>query len=70
LGLLNDFVIRMASNHDPNVGTSPAWPPYSPQTRLLYTFGSDPALENTVTEDNYREGQLDYLSNLSLRYPL
>ena len=70
MGLLNDFVIRMAVNHDPNNASSPDWPQYSPNTRLLYEFGSNPDIEDTIVEDDFREAQIAYLSNLSLIYPL
>ena len=64
---MDDFVIRMAVNHDPNNGNL-FWPQYTTQQPALYTFSE--FAEDSITQDTYRAGAMKYVMNLSLVYPL
>ncbi|KAF7783931.1 CAZyme family CE10 [Agaricus bisporus var. burnettii] len=69
--VLNDYLIRFVNNLDPNNGTGPDWPKYDNSSKQIYWFTSDN--DNTgveISTDDYRVPQMEYLTNLSLAYPL
>ncbi|KAF8272611.1 Alpha/Beta hydrolase protein [Lactarius quietus] len=55
-GDLTDFLIRFATNLDPNGVLSPEWPRYTPSSPRLMTFlGNQFSNDNrTITQDTYR----------------
>ena len=64
---------RFTANLDPNgpPGMGIHWPRYDTQNKLSLLF-QDSELEwdqLRIVKDDYREGPLDFITNLSLRYP-
>jgi acetylcholinesterase len=69
-GDLTDFLIRFATNLDPNDNgvLSPQWPRYNPSSPQLMTLlGSQCCNDNrTITQDTYRAQGIEFITNLSL----
>lgn len=63
-----EYLIRFATTLDPNGAGAFYWPRYSNSNPQLLTF-QDGAVPLTLTKDNYRVEQLEYLTALSLKYP-
>jgi acetylcholinesterase len=67
-GELMDYLIHFVTHLDPNGGSSPSWPQYTNASPQLMTL-LDPN-GTGITEDTYRADALDYLTELSLAYPM
>jgi carboxylesterase type B len=66
---MDDYLIRFAVNHDPNNGTDPQWPEYTRESNWTYIF--PPWFARPIVElDKRRVDQMEFLTNLSLVYPL
>jgi acetylcholinesterase len=66
---LTDYLINFATNLNPNGGSVAHWPPYTtlwPQLLTLY----DAPVSTNVTLDTYRAEGIQFLTELSLVYPL
>lgn len=71
-GELRDYILRFTNNLDPNgrVGLGiqwPKWDPAEPKALVLMDKTLTPLI---IDDDNYRTRALDYVANLSLRYPI
>ncbi|TFY81862.1 hypothetical protein EWM64_g2152 [Hericium alpestre] len=67
-GDMTDYLIRFVAHLDPNGGTSVSWPKYTPASPELLTLWDGSA--SNVTKDTFREGQLDYLTQLFMKHLL
>ncbi|KAI0265664.1 carotenoid ester lipase precursor [Gloeopeniophorella convolvens] len=68
-GELTDYLIQFATNLNPNGGSSPHWPQYTTASPQLMTF-LDGLIPTTITQDTYRADQFNFLTQLSLEFPL
>ncbi|KAH9970755.1 carotenoid ester lipase precursor [Lactifluus volemus] len=64
-GELMDYLIHFATNSDPNGGSSPRWPRYTPSSPQLMTFLPTPGTTK-ITQDTFRVHAINYLTKLSL----
>ncbi|KAG5352839.1 hypothetical protein C0989_000181 [Termitomyces sp. Mn162] len=62
-GGMADYLIRFAANLDPNSIKGIQWPKYDRKTRKLLTFNDDLISRESITEDNYRVGAMEFLMN-------
>ncbi|KAI9454047.1 carotenoid ester lipase precursor [Lactarius psammicola] len=69
-GDLTDYLIHFATNLDPNGGLSPQWPRYTTSSRQLMTLVDSQVTNRTITLDTYRVEGMEFLTKLSLAYPL
>jgi acetylcholinesterase len=63
-GELLDYLIHFATHLDPNGGSSPQWPAYTPASPQLMTLL--PITGTNITQDTYRVEEIDYVTKLSL----
>lgn len=68
-GDLTDYIINFVNNLDPNGPTVTHWPKYTNSNPQLLTF-LDGDTPRTITTDNYRVDQMNFVTNVSLRSPL
>ncbi|KAL0959302.1 hypothetical protein HGRIS_014566 [Hohenbuehelia grisea] len=68
-GELQDYVINFVNNLDPNGQHLRAWPKYSTSSRQQMTF-LDSIIPTSVTVDNYRVAQIDFVVDVLSRHPL
>ncbi|THH21429.1 hypothetical protein EW146_g170 [Bondarzewia mesenterica] len=68
-GDMTDYLIRFATNLDPNGNTGISWPKYTNSTPQLLTF-LDGLVPLTITQDTYREEGMALLMQLSLESPI
>jgi acetylcholinesterase len=71
-GELKDYIIRFTNTLDPNgkegLGIPwPQWNPAKPKALVLTDSILSPLI---IDDDNYRSRALDYVGNLSIRYPI
>jgi acetylcholinesterase len=66
---MSDYIINFVNNLNPNGPTVTRWPQYSNANPQLLTF-LDGLIPRTITSDNYRADQMDFLTQLSLASPL
>jgi hypothetical protein len=71
-GNLKDYIIRFTDNLDPNgregMGIAwPQWDPAKPKALVLTDQMLNPLI---IDDDNYRTNALNYVGNLSLKYPI
>lgn len=67
-GDMADYLIRFASTLDPNGDGAFHWPLYTNESPQLLTF-QDGEVPLAIGEDTYRAAQMEYLQELSLKYP-
>ncbi|PPR05616.1 hypothetical protein CVT26_009137 [Gymnopilus dilepis] len=67
---LDDHIINFAVTHDPNTGNGVNWPEYTVQSPQAYTFPPTAGSLPIVTQDDYRKDPMEYLTNISLEYPI
>uniref|UniRef100_A0A8H7XML8 Carboxylic ester hydrolase n=1 Tax=Psilocybe cubensis TaxID=181762 RepID=A0A8H7XML8_PSICU len=70
VNLTDPYVISFVNTLNPNVDGTTAWPEYTNDTPNMLTFYDDPLPSPNVTQDTYRLLPMEYLSNLSLAYPI
>ena len=64
-----ELIVRFAVHLDPNGGTNTTtWPKWTKNSPNLLTL-SDGAVPISITQDTYRSDGIDYLKNLSRKYP-
>ncbi len=67
-GDMADYLIRFASTLNPNGDGAFPWPAYTAESPQLLVF-QDGAVPLAVGEDTYRAAQMEYLQELSAKYP-
>ncbi|KAJ7786713.1 Alpha/Beta hydrolase protein [Mycena olivaceomarginata] len=68
-GELTDYLINFAAKQDPNGKTVPNWPAYTTAAPNLMTF-LDGLFPTTITQDTYRAAAMQFLTNLTLQFPI
>ncbi|KAJ7139061.1 alpha beta-hydrolase [Mycena epipterygia] len=68
-GELTDYLINFATNLDPNGKTVPSWPAYTTATPNMMTF-LDGLFPTTITQDTYRAAGMQFLTNVTLQFPI
>ncbi|KAJ7505885.1 Alpha/Beta hydrolase protein [Mycena galericulata] len=68
-GELTDYLINFATNLNPNGNTVPSWPAYTTATPNLMTF-LDGLIPTEITQDTYRAAGMQFLTNLTLEFPI
>ncbi|KAJ7366220.1 carotenoid ester lipase precursor [Mycena albidolilacea] len=68
-GELTDYLINFATNLNPNGKTVPNWPAYTTANPNLMTF-LDGIFPTTITQDTYRAAGMQFLTNLTLQFPV
>ncbi|KAJ7916877.1 Alpha/Beta hydrolase protein [Mycena leptocephala] len=68
-GELTDYLINFATNLNPNGGAMPNWPAYTMVTPNMMTF-LDGLFPTAITQDTYRAAGIQFLTNLSLQFPV
>ncbi|KAH9012205.1 Alpha/Beta hydrolase protein, partial [Lactarius hengduanensis] len=66
---LTDYLIHFTTNLNPNGGSSPQWPRYTTSSPQLLTLLDGPVPAN-ITLDTYRVDAMEFITELSLVYPL
>jgi len=74
-GVMTDYFIRFINTLDPNGSTSPRaqaeWPKYDPERPLLLTFLPEHANPSViVTDDNFRQEQMEWFAEMTKRYSM
>ena len=71
-GELRDYVLRFTNTLDPNgrEGVGIFWPQWNPAKPKALIFQDSRIFPLITGDDNYRSQPLDYVGNLSLRYPI
>ncbi|KAI9454072.1 carotenoid ester lipase precursor [Lactarius psammicola] len=71
-GDLRDYVIRFTNNLDPNgeKGLGVPWPQWNSQKPKAIIFQDDIYFPIVVADDNYRTDPLNFVTNMSLLYPI
>jgi acetylcholinesterase len=71
-GELRDYVIRFTNNLDPNGrnGLGVPWPQWDPRKPKAIIFQDDILFPIVLGDDNYRTDPLNYITNMSLLYPI
>ncbi|KAG6848012.1 hypothetical protein H0H93_004198 [Arthromyces matolae] len=69
---LRDYIIRFVVNLDPNgnVGMGIPWPQYDTNKPQVVVFQDSALFPMLHLGDTYRSDQMDYMTNLTLLYPL
>ncbi|KAJ7505884.1 Alpha/Beta hydrolase protein [Mycena galericulata] len=68
-GELTDYLINFATNLNPNGNTVPEWPAYTTKAPNMMTF-LDGLFPTSITQDTYRASAMQFLTNLTLEFPL
>ncbi|KIJ12396.1 hypothetical protein PAXINDRAFT_14722 [Paxillus involutus ATCC 200175] len=63
------YLVRFVSNLDPNGGTDLYWPQYTTAEPNMLEF-LDGLIPQALTEDTYRVEAMEFLTNVTLTYPL
>lgn len=69
-GDMEDYLIYFVNSLNPNGPTVPEWPQYSASNPQLMTFVDGILTTLEITQDNYREDAISYLTELSFLYPI
>jgi len=71
-GGLRDYILRFADTLDPNgrEGLGVFWPQWDPAKPKALIFKNGVLFPIVTGDDNYRSQPLDYVANMSLRYPI
>ncbi|KAG6829190.1 hypothetical protein H0H92_005390 [Tricholoma furcatifolium] len=69
-GGMADYLIRFAVDLNPNPPSSNKWPKYSTSTRKLLTFQDGLINREVITRDDYRSAAMEFLTNVTLEYPI
>jgi acetylcholinesterase len=71
-GELRDYILRFTNDLDPNgnQGLGIPWPKWNPDKPKAVIFQDDLLFPLVLGDDNYRSLALDYVANLSIRYPI
>jgi len=68
-GELTDYLINFVVDLDPNGSGQHQWPKYTASNPQVLTFldGDEPV---TITQDTYRQEEIDFVAEMNLAYPL
>ncbi|KAI0292408.1 carotenoid ester lipase precursor [Russula brevipes] len=71
-GELRDYILRFANNLDPNGdnGLGIPWPQWNPDKPKALILQDSTLFPLIIADDNYRSRALDYVGNMSIRYPI
>ena len=71
-GELRDYVIRFTNNLNPNSKKvfGVPWPQWDPRKPKAIIFQNDILFPIVLGDDNYRTDPLNYITNMSLFYPI
>ncbi|KAF9265176.1 carotenoid ester lipase precursor [Marasmius fiardii PR-910] len=69
-GELADYLIRFATNLDPNGSGSPSWPEYTTGSPSLMTFVDDLIFPTRITQDTYRKDAMNAVTQVTLVHPV
>ncbi|KAG7090372.1 hypothetical protein E1B28_009491 [Marasmius oreades] len=69
-GELADYLIRFATNLDPNGSGSTSWPEYTTASPTLLTFVDSIFFPVQITHDTYRKDAMDALTKITLENPV
>ena len=72
IGELRDYVIRFTNNLDPNgkTGLGIPWPQWNAEKPQAVIFQDSTLFPVIIGDDNYRTDPLNYVTNMSLLYPI
>ncbi|OJT12974.1 Lipase 4 [Trametes pubescens] len=68
-GDMADYLINFVNNLDPNGKTVLSWPQYSTSAPKLLTF-QDGLVPLAITQDDFRVDAMNFMTELSLKFPL
>ncbi|KAJ7713004.1 Alpha/Beta hydrolase protein [Mycena metata] len=68
-GELTDYLINFVTTLNPNGKTVPNWPAYTTATPNMMTF-LDGLIPTTITQDTYRAAGMQFLTNITLEFPV
>ncbi|KAF9523406.1 carotenoid ester lipase precursor [Crepidotus variabilis] len=68
-GEMGDYLIRFATNLDPNGGFLTTWPKYTLQAQKLLTF-YDGLIPLGITKDNFRQLPIKSVTDATLAFPI
>ncbi|KAJ7155733.1 Alpha/Beta hydrolase protein [Mycena filopes] len=68
-GELTDYLINFANALNPNGKTVPNWPAYTTATPNMMTF-LDGLIPTTISQDTYRAAGMQFLTNMTLEFPV
>ncbi|KAJ7660449.1 carotenoid ester lipase precursor [Mycena rosella] len=68
-GEMTDYLINFATNLDPNGKTVPNWPGYTTAAPNMMTF-LDGLFPTTISQDTYRADAMNFLTQLTLEFPI
>ncbi|KAF4581408.1 hypothetical protein EYR40_009693 [Pleurotus pulmonarius] len=71
-GDLTEYIIHFTNNLDPNDPNRRItdWPKYTTDTRQLMTFQDLPIRRRIITQDNYRQEAIAFLTTVMLAHPI
>ncbi|KAG7088905.1 hypothetical protein E1B28_012850 [Marasmius oreades] len=69
-GELADYLIRFATNLDPNGPGSASWPEYTTASPSLLTLVDNLLFPIQITQDTYRKGAMDAVTKITLENPV
>ncbi|KAJ7448046.1 carotenoid ester lipase precursor [Mycena latifolia] len=69
-GELMEYLINFATNLDPNGRTVPHWPAYTLAAPNMMTFLEGLVTTSSITQDTYRTAGMQFLTNLTLQFPI
>lgn len=64
-----DYLVNFANHFNPNGQNLTNWPKYSPSNPTLLTLLDEPD-PYILTNDTFRQEAMEYLTQLTLEYPL
>ncbi|KAJ6624410.1 carotenoid ester lipase precursor [Mycena sp. CBHHK59/15] len=68
-GELTDYLINFANTLNPNGNTVPSWPAYTTASPNMMTF-LDGLIPTTITQDTYRAAAMQFITNVTLQFPI
>jgi len=68
-GELTDYLINFVVDLDPNGSGQPKWPKYTTSNPQALTF-LDGDVPVAITQDTFRQEEIDFVAEMSLVHPL
>jgi len=68
-GELADYLINFVTDLDPNGSGQVQWPKYTTSNPQILTF-LDGDVPVTITQDTYRQEEMEFVMEMNLAYPL
>ncbi|KAL0577126.1 hypothetical protein V5O48_004879 [Marasmius crinis-equi] len=69
-GELADYLIRFATNLDPNGSGTASWPKYTKESPQLLTFVDNILAPTQITQDTYRQAAMQGVTEVTLAHPV